>query len=164
MAGNANSGRRRRPTALKLYRGDREGFNHRAPVPPADPVVCPERLSPAAQAVWARLAPVLNAMKILTVADVQAFGALCELIATADAISQEKASPDFKPLVMKIIVDPDGNTHLEAREHPILRMERQTAGALRPYFAQFGMEPSARARLIAPAAGQVDEKWAGQIG
>jgi hypothetical protein len=93
--------------------------------------------------VWAEIAPVALAMGTLTPADVAAFARLCELEATARAISGKKdTSPgDFS-----------------ARE------ERETAGALRAYYEKFGLEPAGRSRIKVPKAEKPTSKWAGIVG
>lgn len=95
---------------------------------------------------------------------------LCELVATAELVAKEKRDPAFKPLVMKAKVDGDGNVHLEAHENPLLRMERQTAMVLRPYFEKFGLEPVGRARIhvrtdpaYALTSKEPQSRWAGKL-
>jgi hypothetical protein len=45
----------------------------------------------------------------------------------------------------------------------LLRQERDTAGALRPYYEKFGLEPVGRARIRVPKR-EVASKWEGMIG
>jgi P27 family predicted phage terminase small subunit len=153
VAGNHNSGRRPRPTALKVFKGTRpDRINALEPRPAAGEPVRPA-LSPLASAVWALEAPRLVALGILTQSDGRAFAQLCELLATAELITAEKTTPEFRPFVTKASTDGTGAVvHLEPREHPLLKMERQTAGALKPYLAMFGLEPSSRSRLKATQA------------
>ena len=133
------------------------------PAPPEGAVTCPATLSSGAQAVWADVAPVALAMRTLTPADVWAFSDLCALLPPAPAISAEKSAPEFKVLVMKATVDGDGNVHLEARENPVLRMERQVSSSLRPYFEKFGLEPVGRARIQVKKPEQPVSKWKGAL-
>lgn len=168
--GNRNSGPRPKPNALKVLRGVRKDrLNPGEPVPPPLPIRR-KRLAGYAARAWRELAPICLAMGTLTSADQQAFGMLCELVATAELIAKEKRDPAFKPLVMKAKVDGDGNVHLEAHENPLLRMERQTAMVLRPYFEKFGLEPVGRARIhvhtdpaYAAKAQEPLSKWAGKL-
>jgi phage terminase small subunit len=104
--------------------------------------VKPAGLSAAAVLVWDELAPLCLAMGTLTTADVRAFGTLCELQATFTAAAQLKGGPAFDA-----------------------RLERDTAMALRPWVALFGLEPVSRARISVPKKA-VDEpvsKWAGAL-
>jgi phage terminase small subunit len=135
--GNKNSGPRPKPTALKVLRGNpsRERLNPCEPTPPAGSVVAPKTLSDAGKAVWADLAPICLAMGTLTVADVKAFARLCEMEARWD----------------RMMVKDAGLT-------AVLALARE----LRPYVAQFGLEPSSRARIqVAPK--QPQTKWADAI-
>lgn len=170
--GNRNSGRRPEPTAIKILRGNpgKRPLNVDEPTPPAGLVQKPADLSGRSAKVWDEVAPICLAMGTLTTADVKAFVAYCELQATAELIAVEKQNPEFKPLVMKATVDGDGNVHLEARENPLIRMERHTAGALRPYYEKFGLEPVGRARIHVrtdPAyvrkSREPQSKWAGVL-
>ena len=155
MAGNQNSGRRPKPTALKVLEGARrDRINQNEPKPqPGDPAR-PEALSPGAAKVWTRLAPLCLGQCTLTVSDGDAFATLCELVATRELASREKASPAFQVLVGE----------KRPQEHPVLRLERATANALRPYFEKFGLDPQGRARLtVGPSSEQGKSKWAGLI-
>ena len=141
--GYENSGRRPQPTALKILRGNpgKRKPNKNEPVPPSGEVTKPADLSGAAGKVWDELAPVCLAMGTLTTADVRAFGTLCELQATFTAAAQVKGTAAFDA-----------------------RLERDTATALRPWVALFGLEPVSRARIQVPK--KPDEpasKWAGAL-
>ena len=161
MAGNQNSGRRPKPTALKVLKGVRsDRINHNEPQPKPGEPVKPESLSGWAGKVWDRLAPVVLAMDVLTVADGDAFATLCELIATRELVSQEKSRPSFQAFISWL--DKSGQPHV--RQHPAIVLERATASALRPYFEKFGLDPQGRARLtVGPAKDQGKSKWTGLI-
>ena len=151
--GNANSGRRKAHPALTVLRGN--PGRRRAPAPSvrlAGPVLAPADLSAEAAAVWAELAPLAIGLGTLTPADARAFGALCELQATLQGICRRKGPEGFGAPV-------EGDDGV-VRLHPLLRAERETAGALRLYYALFGLEPGARARLAAPAAAVGVDRWA----
>jgi P27 family predicted phage terminase small subunit len=161
MAGNRNSGRRPKPTALKVLRGNpgQRPLNDAEPIAPEGVVVAPESLSVAARAVWGELAPACIAMRTLTPADVTAFAALCELEVTRRAASSQKDAEGFTPF----LVSEDYNGADKLQVHPALKLERETANALRPYFEKFGMEPSGRARIKVPKVEKPESKWAGLI-
>src|SRR5262245_35297650 len=95
--GNHNSGRRPKPTALKLLQGNpgKRKLNQHEPKPPQGDVKPPESTSKAALAVWAEMAPIALAMGTLTTADVAAFARYCELEATARLASAEKDREGF---------------------------------------------------------------------
>jgi len=141
--GNANSGRRPNPTALTVLRGNpsRKKLNENEVRPPAGAVEKPAQLSSAAGVVWDELAPMCLAMGTLTPADVRPFATLCELQATFSANAAAKGTAIFD-----------------------VRLERDTANVIRPYYALFGLEPVSRARISVPK--KKDEpasKWAGAL-
>ena len=161
--GYENSGRRPEPTALTVLRGNpsRKKLNVNEAVPPHGPVTKPVWLSEGGGTVWDRIAPVCEAMGTLTTADVETFASLCEL---QWSFQQTAASKDGRQLFrlerdgkeddapMKIVVD------------GVLRVERETATALRPYYDYFGMTPSSRARISVPKPkDQPESKWAGAL-
>src|SRR5512132_3034580 len=127
--GNQNSGRRPQPTALKVLRGNpgKRKPSEFEPVPMAGEVVKPEGLSRGASAVWDELAPVAIVMGTLTLADVRSFRTLCELEDTFSANTATKGTAVFD-----------------------VRLERETAAALRPYYGMFGLEPASRTRIMVP--------------
>jgi P27 family predicted phage terminase small subunit len=151
--GNRNSGPRPSPTALKVLRGFRaDRINQREPRPPAGEIVTPATLSPLARPIWDRLAPICLVMGTLTVADVGAFAALCELQATLELACSAKGGARFRAVSKA------------GRIHPALKLERDTAAALRPYFEKFGLDPIGRARIVIPAAPEAPKsKWAGVL-
>jgi P27 family predicted phage terminase small subunit len=159
--GNRNSGRRPKPTALKVLRGNpgQRKLNEAEPIPPAGEVTIP-RLSETAKVIWAELAPVATAMGTLTRADGKAFATLCELQATLDAACAEKDREGFSPFLVTTMVDSAGNEHANVKEHPAIKLERNTAAALRPYYEKFGLEPVGRARISVPKAQEPVNKWA----
>lgn len=159
--GNRNSGRRPKPTALKLLQGNpgQRKLNEREPQPPVGEVVKPE-MGAEVGAVWDELAPGCIAMGTLTTVDVRTFVTLCELQATFNTAAKEKASPGFRPFLHTTMVDSAGNEHQNVKEHPALSLERKTAAALRPYYEKFGLEPVGRARIQVPKSQEPVSKWA----
>jgi P27 family predicted phage terminase small subunit len=120
-------------------------------------VVKPTRLSAGARVVWDELIPVLQGMGVMTVADTRAFAKLCELEATAESASSQKDAPGFAPFV----VSQDFNGADVVKIHAAIKLERETATALRPYYEYFGMTPSSRSRIAVPKAEEPVSKWAG---
>jgi P27 family predicted phage terminase small subunit len=158
--GNRNSGRKPKPTALKLLQGvtRKDRLNLNEPRPVGD-VTRPVGLSPAATVVWDETAPICVAMGTLTAADVPAFGSYCELQATFQAAVAEKGRDGFTPFLQTTTVDAAGNEHQNVKEHPAIRLERSTAGALRPYYDYFGLTPLGRAKIRIPQAEEPASKW-----
>lgn len=164
MAGNANSGRRPRPTALKLLRGEKnkDRINQDEPKPPALPVVKPAGMSAVGSTVWDEIAPVCLAMGTLTAADVRPFATMCELQATMQQASAAKDAEGFRPFLTRREDPEDEHSALVVVIDAVLKLERDTAAALRPYYALFGLEPTSRARIKVPkAADKPASRWAG---
>lgn len=162
--GFENSGRRPQSTAIKLLRGNpgKRKPNENEVRPPAGDPIKPVGLSASAGLVWDELAPICVAMGTLTPADVRPFATLCELQATMQqtsaakdgrslfALEQEDRDDDQSPMVIQI--------------DAILKLERDTANSLRPYYALFGLEPVSRARISVPKKPEAPvSKWAGAL-
>ena len=67
-------GRKPKPTALKQQEGNpgKRPLNEREPTPPKGTIRCPNWLEAEAKKEWKRLAPSLEAMGVLTTADITA--------------------------------------------------------------------------------------------
>jgi phage terminase small subunit len=164
MAGNQNSGRRPKATALHVLRGNpsRKKLNENEPRPPAGDIAKPTGISATAASVWDELAPVCVAMGTLTTADVRSFTTLCELQATFQAVA---ASKDGKALFRLEREDREvADGRLEIVIDAAVKLERETAAALRPYYELFGLTPVARARISVSHGEKPVSKWAGLIG
>jgi phage terminase small subunit len=156
--GFENSGRRPRPTAVKLLRGTmKRDINKREPLPPVDgPVVKPAGLSAGGSVVWDQIAPIVLAMRTLTAGDVPTFVTFCELQATFNGVIVEKSKPGYAPVVWS----EDATGEPVAKIHPVVKLERDTANALGRYYSYFGLEPSGRSRIVLPEAVAPVSKWA----
>jgi hypothetical protein len=96
-------------------------------------------------------------MQTLTVADTEAFARLCELTATAREASRQKDAPGFGMFT----ISQDYNGADKVGVHAAIRVERETAIALRSYYEYFGLTPAARARIQLPPKAEVVSKWRG---
>lgn len=144
--GNANSGRRPQPTNLTVLRGNpsKKKLNENEPRPPSGEIAKPAGLSAGAAGVWDELAPVAVAMGTLTMADLKPFATLCELQATLQQASSQKDNA--------------------ATAQAGIKLEKEVAAVIRPYYALFGLEPVSRARLAVPSKDKEPaSKWAGLI-
>ena len=158
--GNQNSGRRPNPTALTVLRGNpsRKKLNENEPRPPCGEIRKTTGLSSAAGVVWDDLAPKCLAMGTLTTVDLRAFATLCELQATILTASAQKDAEGFAMFT----ISEDYNGAVKVGTHAAVRLERETAQALRPYYEYFGLTPASRARISVPkAADEPVSKWAG---
>ena len=160
--GNHNSGRRPKPTALKLLQGNpgKRKLNELEPKPPEGESIPHEEVSRLAQKVWDEVGPICLYMGTLTPADVSSFATFCELEATRRVASKQKDAEGFTPFLMTTITDSAGNEHPKVQEHPAIKLERNTAAALRPYYEKFGLEPVSRARLVVNKNEEPKSKWA----
>jgi P27 family predicted phage terminase small subunit len=122
------------PTALKIMRGNP---GHR-PLPKDEPkpeVIEPTRpanLSPRAIQEWERMVPILMRMKVLTEADGQALGMLCNDIADLDEVTDQIRQTGW--LVA------GGRNPLTAVQSDL---NRRVVMALR----EFGMGPASRTKV-----------------
>jgi hypothetical protein len=128
---------------LTILRGNpgKKKPNANEPQPPEGQVEKPAGLSTGAGKVWDELAPICLAMGTLTTADVRTFTTLCELQATFIDNTATKGTAVFD-----------------------VRLERETANVLRPYYALFGLEPISRAKISVPKKDDAPvSKWAGAL-
>ncbi len=157
--GYENSGRRPQPTALTVLRGNpsKKRLNAAEPQPPVGEVIKPQGLSGVASAVWDELAPIALAMGTLTTADVRPFRMLCELQATIDLATAQKDAPGFAPF---LVLEDQPKMGL----HAAIKLEKEYAPVIRPYYALFGLEPVSRARIQVPKKAEAPvSKWAGVL-
>lgn len=143
------------PTALKIVRGNPGGkpLNKREPKPDHTIPDCPGWLNEEAKAAWARLAPKLAKMHVLTDSDGDALSAYCQVYARwkeAEQFLQVHGS------VFEFEIDgqPRSRTRPEAvQAKELLQLMRQFQG-------EFGLTPSSRSRIVVAAeAGDTDEEF-----
>ena len=145
--GVKGSGRRPKPTALKVIEGNpgRRPLNQFEPTPERGEPDRPADLGPAGTVEWDALAPALAAMGVLTRVDGQVFATYCRLVDQAATVRFEmrSASPEF--------VD------------RYRREERDIAKTLSPYLSRLGLTPADRARIVVARedeAGSAPHPWA----
>jgi phage terminase small subunit len=127
------AGRPPKPTALKVLHGDRaDRINTREPVPDAQPVEPPFKLTQAAQRVWDRLAPDRISKGVLTAWDVDAFAEFCEAVVILRAKRRaSKARP------------------APGQASPMSEY-RAALGIVSSLGSRFGWTPADRSRLVMP--------------
>lgn len=141
-------GRKPVPTAIKILRGN----PGRRPLPTSEPMPAaleethapPAWLHETAKREWRRLAPVLARAGLLTALDVDALTSYCvqySLWRQAVAVLRRKG-----------VIQVDKETGI-ARQSPYLLIARQTQASLTKLLVEFGMTPSARARVTRAAPG-----------
>ena len=136
-------GRKPIPTALKLLHGNpgRRPLNRAEPVAPPHDGTPPAYLTGAAADEWRRLVPELHRLGILSTLDGDALALYCETWARWRQAEAE---------ILK------GGMVLRGRHGPIpspyVAIASRLAGQLRAPLVEFGMTPSARARVKATPA------------
>lgn len=144
----ATRGRKPKPTALKVLEGNpgRRKLNDREPVPPKGDVKCPAWLMPEAKKEWKRLAPSLEAMGVLTMADLTAFSGYCQ------AFARWKEAEEFITQHGSIFKTPSGYV----QQVPQVSIAQQNLKIMQSFCTEFGLTPATRARIIAAGGGPED--------
>jgi len=137
----ATRGRKPKPTALKLIEGNpgKRPLNEHEPVPPKLNSKCPDWLLPEAKKEWKRLAPALEAMGILTMADHKAFAAYCQ------AYARWKEAEEFITQHGSIFKTPSGYV----QQVPQVSISMQNMKIMQSFCTEFGLTPASRSRIIA---------------
>ncbi len=146
-----NSGRRPKPTALKLIEGNRghralpaREFTPREIVPP-----CPDWLMPEAKEEWARVVPELTRIPgLLTIVDMQAVAGYCQ--SYARWMDREQKITVMGEVYQTTFTSPSGETQTVLKANPLVMMARQDKEAMRRFATELGFSPSARGRINVP--------------
>lgn len=144
----ATRGRKPKPTALKLLEGNpgKRPINEHEPVPPKGTVKCPTWLEPEAKKEWKRLAPSLEAMGVLTQADLTAFAGYCQ------AYARWKEAEEFISQHGSIFQTTSGYV----QQVPQVSIAQQNLKIMQSFCSEFGLTPATRARIIANGSGKDD--------
>ena len=139
----------RKPTTLKLLQGTfrKDRASAREPRPSGEPT-CPTFLSPAAKAVWRRVAPELISLGVAKAVDQDVLGAYCSAVAdfhAADAIIQRDGL---------VCEGAKGGTV----RHPATIIKAAAAELIRRLGAEFGMTPASRSRVNADPPAPTSDK------
>ena len=142
----ATWGRKPKPTALKVLEGNpgKRPLNDREPVPPKATLKCPAWLLPEAKKEWKRLAPALEAMGVLTMADLTAFEGYCQ------AYARWKEAEAFITQHGSIFQTPSGYV----QQVPQVSIAQQNLKIMQSFCSEFGLTPATRARIIAGAGSE----------
>lgn len=141
-----NPGRRRLPDEI---------------TPPAEMPVPPAHLDAYALEEWNRVVEGLNAMGILAGIDQQAFAAYCGAYSRWRAAEEELSKlRDVDPLSALVLKTISGNWI----QQPLIGISNKAAGDMVKYAVEFGMTPSARARLAMDPNRSKKGKFDGLVG
>ena len=124
----AMAGRKPKPTALKVLEGDRgkgrRPLNEHEPIPPMGGVKCPSSL---------------EAMGVLTMADLTAFAGYCQ------AYARWREAEDFITQHGSIFKTPSGYV----QQVPQVSIAQQNLKIMQSFATEFGLTPACRARIVA---------------
>jgi len=132
------------PTNVLKLRGSWRGeINKNEPQPEAVAPEMPTGLDGMAKDCWEQLVPLLENMKVLTVADGIALYLLAETYATwRRADDMIKKHGDVYPIKTQ-----DGKEVKYLQQSPYVAIARNSAKALKDLLCEFGLTPSARSRV-----------------
>ncbi len=148
------------PPAITLVEASRPTARPRSePVPPKGEVLRPASLSLAAVGIWDEMAPICVAMGTLTVADRKSFATFCELQATLELASKAKADRSADVMRAELEDASDKESPYVIVVDAVLKLERDSASALRPFYEKFGLEPVGRARISVPKSKAPENSW-----
>ena len=150
-------GRKPKPTNLKLIAGtDRADRRNAAEPKPAPALPAPPAfLSDEAKAEWTRTADRLYQLGILSKIDRAALGAYCQAYGRWEQAERALARMAERDAVTHgmMIKTTNGN----AVQNPLLGTANKAMADMMRYAAEFGMTPSARARIKAEPLGEEDD-------
>lgn len=141
----ATAGRKPIPTAIKLLEGDRG--KGRRPINPNEPkpgkanLACPDWLLPEAKEEWERLAPALDAMGVITEADLSAFEGYCQ------SYARWREAEDFLTQHGTIFKTPSGYV----QQVPQVSIAMQNLKIMQSFCTEFGLTPASRSRIAVNA-------------
>ena len=136
------AGRKPKPVALKLIEGNRG--KRRIPKTVMPPPACPVKptgMCAPARKEWDRIAPQLDRLGLLTDLDRTALQGYCECYAHRAAAARLLHTRGM--MVGKV-------------KNPAAQMFRDMDTAARAWCAEFGLSPSARARMVLPDEKNLD--------
>lgn len=125
-----------KPTALKVFEGNRG----KRPLPEKEPKPrpimpkCPRWLSKRAKQIFKKEGPKFHRIGLLTEADGDQFGAMCQTMAYLED-------------VVKKLDEPDSEMVLSGKTNPLQVEFRLLANLFRSYAPEFGGTPRGRASL-----------------
>ena len=140
------------PTKLKIARGNpgRRTLNSAEPQPPADGCEMPDHLGEIAAARWRELLPMLQNVRVMTRADVEALARYCDTHEWWLAVRAKlKKEGDTYPILN------DGGEIKYIAQRPEVAIAHKLAQQLRQLESDFGLTPAARVSLkVEPDAKQ----------
>lgn len=158
MAGNQNSGRRPKPTALKILEGNRgrRPLNENEPQPRPTAPNCPDWLHPDAKTKWTETIAELEAMGTLASSDQGVIAGYCQSFARWQ--QYEQAIDVNGPVMTVSFVTGSGEEVKSLKPSPFVKMAKDSLASMRAFATLLGLDPSSRSRLkVTPNEGEGDE-------
>ena len=136
-----HAGRKPKPTNIKILEGNpgKRPLNKYEPKPLKKAPPCPKWLEPEAKKEWRRLAKTLEAMGVLTDADMAAFAGYCQAYARWKEAEERITDRGL------VIRTPSGYP----QQVPYISIAQQYLKLMQQFAEQFGLTPAARSRIIA---------------
>lgn len=139
------TGRRPKPTALKLVAGNpgKRAINKKEPKARREIPSCPAHLNDVSKVAWGRLTVMLDRLGVLTEADAMALERLCDCYSEI--------------LECREIIVRDGRTYTTTtttgdtliKGHPASGQLRAADSQFKSYLVEFGLTPAARSKVNA---------------
>jgi P27 family predicted phage terminase small subunit len=142
-------GRKPKLAKLKILHGSQR-VNEGEPKAERATIDPPSHLSAAAKTVWRKLAPVVDSMGILTEADAEQFGHLCELVCSRRRLA--KIISTKGELLKETVLTSNGNPVVKLKPNPAMQPLRSVEKELRQLGGLFGLDPTSRSRINADAS------------
>lgn len=135
----AQSGRKSKPTAVKVLEGNpgKRSLNTQEPKPVKKAPRCPFWLEDEAKKEWKRMAKQLEQLGILTEIDMAAFAGYCQ------AYARWKEAEEFITQHGTIVKTPSGYW----QQVPQVSIAQTYLKIMNRFCEQFGLTPSARSRI-----------------
>lgn len=137
-------GRKKTPRALRIVKSDREQGDDGFDLPPDMPE-CPAFLHPYAKEEWLKITPTLYSLGILTFLDGAAVAGYCQAFARWRFAEERLAIEAAKDLEGGAIVDTTENGN--KIQSVFFNVAAAAMRDMLKFAAEFGMTPSARARI-----------------
>lgn len=165
MGGSGSGGKNRKPTVVKEREGNagKRALNQNEPKPAEGIPQVPIRLSARARFHWTRLVPLLQAMKILTVADGDALAGYCTVLVQWElaAAAIEKYGIIITELDYLVSLVPGAapvpTGAVSMRVNPAVRIQSDALRQMRSFENEFGLTPASRSRLHVKSDGDVPD-------
>jgi len=140
-----------KPTALKVLQGNpsKRAINREEPKPSAGAVAPPSWLDGLALEMWAQIAPIVEGMKVLTVADCHSLALGCDAYAEVVELRAYLREDGRTYESRHFQMDADGNTveRLIVRPQPEVAMLSDAWKRARAMMQEFGLTPASRSRI-----------------